>query len=45
MNRQENMVAWVGLDWADESHQICEYDVQTGSKQHYAVVRSHCRNG
>ena len=40
MNRQENMVAWVGLDWADEGHQICEYDVQTGRKQHYAVVHS-----
>jgi transposase len=40
MNRQENMVAWVGLDWADEGHQMCEYDVQTGSKQHYAVMHS-----
>src|SRR5215470_3307705 len=40
MNRQENMVAWIGVDWADEGHQICEYDVQTGSKQHYAVVHS-----
>src|SRR5215472_10504885 len=40
MNRQENIVAWIGVDWADEDHQICEYDVQTGSKQHYAVVHS-----
>jgi transposase len=34
------MVAWVGLDGADEGHQICEYDVQTGRKQPYAVVPS-----
>ena len=40
MNKQENIAAWVGLDWADEGHQICEYDVQTCSKQHYAVVHS-----
>ena len=40
MNKQKNIAAWVGLDWADEGHQICEYDVQTCSKQHYAVVHS-----
>src|SRR5215831_818838 len=40
LNRQENIVAWVGLDGADDGHQICEYDVQTGRKQHYAVVPS-----
>jgi len=40
MNKQENIVAWIGVDWADEDHQICEYDVQTGSQQHYAVVHS-----
>jgi transposase len=37
MNRQENIVAWVGLDWADEVHQVCEYEVETGRKQNYAV--------
>src|SRR5262249_48652884 len=40
MNKQENIVAWIGVDWADEDHQICEYDVQPGSQQHYAVVHS-----
>ena len=33
-------MAWVGLDGADEGHQICEYEVQSGRKQHYAVVPS-----
>src|SRR5262245_19712599 len=28
----------LALDWADEDHQVCEYDVQTGSKQHYTIA-------
>src|SRR3989442_15924490 len=40
MNRQEAIVAWVGIDWADESHQVCEYEVQTGNKQIYAVEQN-----
>src|SRR5206468_11269854 len=37
MNRPETIVAWVGIDWADEGHQVCEYEVRTGNKQIYAV--------
>src|SRR6266478_5505358 len=40
MNRQEAIVAWVGIDWADESHQVCEYEVGTGNKQIYAVEQN-----
>src|SRR5580692_12381768 len=40
MNRQEGIVAWVGIDWADESHQVCEYEVRTGNKESYAVEQN-----
>lgn len=33
-------MAWIGIDWADESHQVCEYDVRTGSKQKYEIAHS-----
>ena len=33
MNKRENIVSCIGVDWADEDHQICEYDVQSGGKQ------------
>jgi transposase len=36
-NKLEEIVAWVGIDWADENHQICEYEVETGRKQNYEV--------
>ena len=40
MNGQEQIVAWVGIDWADEAHQVWEYNVGTGGKQNYAVKHS-----
>ena len=40
MNKAEAIVAWVGIDWADEAHQICEYEVEQGSKQNYAIAHS-----
>jgi len=40
MNRSEKIVAWVGIDWADESHQVCEYEVENSTKQNYAIQHS-----
>lgn len=40
MKGSKKIVAWVGIDWADESHEVCEYDVETGSKQKYAIKHS-----
>jgi len=34
---EEQIVAWVGVDWADEDHQVWEYNVVTGGKENYAV--------
>jgi transposase len=36
MSSSEKM-AWIGVDWADERHDVCEYDVRTGSKQKYTI--------
>ena len=41
MNRQNAaVVAWVGIDWADEGHEVCEYDVAARSKRSYAIEHS-----
>ena len=40
MDRAENVVAWIGIDWADENHQVCEYEVLNGSKRNYAIEHS-----
>ena len=40
MSKQEAIVAWVGIDWADESHAVCEHEVRTGNKQIYAVEQN-----
>ena len=40
MSKQEAIVAWVGIDWADEIHQVCEYEVGTGNKQLYALEQN-----
>ena len=40
MNGQEQIVAWIGVDWADEGHRVWEYNVGTGGKQNYAVKHS-----
>ena len=39
MSNQEKR-AWIGIDWADERHAVCEYDVRTGSKQNYEIEHS-----
>jgi transposase len=36
VNQQEKK-AWIGIDWADERHEVCEYDVETGSKRSYGI--------
>ena len=36
MNK-DDMVAWIGMDWADEAHEVCEYRVESASKDKYAV--------
>lgn len=33
----EQINAWIGLDWADEAHDICEYSVGTAEKQKYRI--------
>lgn len=37
---RDEIVAWIGIDWADEAHEICEYRVETGNKEKYAVQHS-----
>jgi len=34
------VAAWIGLDWADQQHQIAEYDVATGKMASYIVKHS-----
>jgi transposase len=34
------VVAWVGIDWADEGHEVWEYTVQTDSATCYAIKHS-----
>jgi transposase len=36
MNQKE-IVGWIGVDWADESHHVSEYRVETGSGESYAI--------
>lgn len=35
--KKDDIVAWIGMDWADEAHQVCEYRVENASKGNYAV--------
>ena len=35
---KKEIVAWLGVDWADESHAICEYNVETRRKQQYQIA-------
>lgn len=39
LNKQK-VVAWVGIDWADEGHEVWEYTVQTDSATCYAIKHS-----
>ena len=34
---QKEIVAWIGVDWADESHQVSEYNVETSSRKSYEI--------
>jgi transposase len=36
----DQVVAWIGLDWADQKHQIAEYNVSTGEVTGYIVKSS-----
>ena len=38
MERPESIVAWIGIDWADEAHAVCEYQVETGRKEKYTLA-------
>jgi hypothetical protein len=40
MNDEEQIVAWIGVDWADEDHKVWKYNVGTGGKDNYAVPHS-----
>ena len=33
----DEVAAWIGLDWADQQHQIAEYNVTTGATTRYIV--------
>ena len=35
--KEANVVAWIGIDWADQRHEICEYRVETDEKRIYSV--------
>jgi len=35
--KQEQIVAWIGIDWADEGHEICEFNVKTKNQETYRV--------
>lgn len=37
MKEVKEFAAWIGIDWADEEHAVCEYEVKTASKRSYAV--------
>ena len=37
MKDQEEIAAWIGVDWADEGHQVWEYNLGTGGKETYVV--------
>ena len=37
VNRHETFVAWIGVDWADEGHAVCEYEVEGAGKRRYEI--------
>ena len=37
MRRTEVIVAGIGMDWADEAHEVCEYEVSSGGRRHYSI--------
>ena len=37
MKTAKEIVAWIGVDWADESHQVSAYEVETGNRESYAI--------
>ena len=48
MNGQEQIVAWIGIDWADEAHQVWEYNVRNWEQAKItrsSTMENHCRNG
>lgn len=40
MASEQEIVAWIGIDWADEAHEVCEYDVKTGRKQNATIAQT-----
>ena len=41
MNGQEQIVAWIGIDWADEAHEVWEYNgAELGASDIYAIKHS-----
>jgi len=37
---REHLVAWIGLDWADNQHQISIHDIASGQVESYALKHS-----
>jgi len=40
MNIEKEVVAWIGVDWADQSHHVSEYNVETGRRESYTIVHT-----
>jgi transposase len=36
----ETVAAWVGLDWADQRHQVCLYEVESGQVESYSLEQT-----
>ena len=37
MSQEKRYAAWIGVDWADEKHAVCEYAVATASRRGYTI--------
>jgi transposase len=41
MNQMERRIrAWIGIDWADQKHDVSEYEVSTGKTERYEIRHS-----
>jgi transposase len=40
VKQDDEMMAWIGVDWADEKHEVWEYEVQSGQKRNYEIQQT-----
>ena len=38
--KEQEIAAWIGVDWADEEHEVCEYEVESGQKRSYSIKQT-----